>query len=261
MLENQTFNCVSSATLFNILARKMGLDARGIEVPDHAFSILYDGTKHVDIETTTTMGFNPARSREALARFQQQTGFVYIPDRNRNQRREVGETGMVAITYYNHGVTFAKQKKYEEALICYFKTLSLDPNNKSAVKNVLAALTNWSAELSDKEEFRKAIDVLTVGLTLAPKDSLLKSNNVAVWMKYISNQVAAGKSSETLDLLKTTGEKLENVDLDDLRSAVFLIPARALAKKESWQEAIDLVAQGIEKVDEPEPKRSHTEKC
>ena len=65
LLDTSTYNCVSSAVLYNILGRRLGLDLRAIEVPDHAFSVLYDGTNHADVETTTSQGFNPARDRAA----------------------------------------------------------------------------------------------------------------------------------------------------------------------------------------------------
>jgi hypothetical protein len=63
ILDTGKFNCVSSAALYNILGRRLGLDMRAVEVPDHAFSILYDGTAHADVETTTAAGFNPARNK------------------------------------------------------------------------------------------------------------------------------------------------------------------------------------------------------
>jgi len=67
-------------------------------VPDHAFSILYDGTNHVDVETTTPQGFDPARDRAALNAFSRTTGYTYIADKNRSKRREINDTGMVALT-------------------------------------------------------------------------------------------------------------------------------------------------------------------
>ncbi len=112
VFDTNTYNCVSSATLYNILATRLGLDARAIEVPDHAFSIIYDGTKHADVETTTKAGFNPSRDRTAISEFKQTTGFTYIPDKHRSKRRELKETGLVAITYYNHGVSYTKSKQY-----------------------------------------------------------------------------------------------------------------------------------------------------
>ena len=153
ILETGTFNCVSSAALYNVIARGLGLDARAVEVPNHAFSILYDGSQHADIETTTKGGFNPSRDAKAQEEFSKLTGFAYIPDSNRDERREVGETGLVAIIYYNHGVDLMNAKRYHEALLANFRAMSLDKEFDSAVKNALAALANWSVELSRGGKF------------------------------------------------------------------------------------------------------------
>ncbi len=165
LLNTRTFNCVSSATLYNILGRRLGLDVRAIEVPDHAFSILYDKSRHADVETTNGRGFNPARDPEARALFEKQTGFRYIPDRHRGKRREIGEAGLVAVIYYNHGVTLAREEKYQEALLSYFRAMSLDPEFNSAIKNSLSSLVNWGLQLSKSEQFELATDVISVVAT------------------------------------------------------------------------------------------------
>ena len=73
VLDDGVFNCVSSAVLYNAVAKGLGFDVRAIEVPDHAFSIMYDGLNHMDIETTTPQGFNPRRDK--VAEFESLTGF------------------------------------------------------------------------------------------------------------------------------------------------------------------------------------------
>lgn len=250
VLDERTFNCVSSATLYNILARRLGLDARGIEVPDHAFTILYDGTDHVDIETTTRRGFNPARNRAGLSEFERQTGFVYIPEKNRSKRREVGETGMVAITYYNHGVELSEKKKYAAALSYYFRALSLDPENKSAIKNALAVLANWSAELSTQGDFQRALSVLEVGMELAPEDKTLRHNNRVVWQHLIEKSVDAGEIDTALVQLRTAHEKTGDKSFLKMQSWVFLKRGEDMVKKKDWEGALVVAETGIQAVDE-----------
>ena len=249
-LDSRTFNCVSSATLYNILARRIGLDARGIEVPDHAFSILYDRTKHADIETTSPRGFNPARNRSALQEFQSQTGFVYIPDSNRSKRREVGETGLVAITFYNHGVTEMKAGQHDRALTSFFKTLSLDPKNKSAVKNILATLGIWSAELSKSGDTQKAISVLETGLELAPEDRTLKHNREAAWHRHLEKLINEDEADEALQQLQTAYEKTKDADLGKLQSWVFVKQGQSLAEQKNWEAALEIADEGLSKVTE-----------
>lgn len=179
LLDTQTFNCVSSAVLYNIIALKLGIDVRAIEVPDHAFSIVYQGTSHVDVETTTPLGFNP--SRDQIKTFERTTGFRYVPDTHRKQRREVTEVGLAALIYYNRGVELGRAKRHHEALLAYARAMSLDSEFASAAKNALATLANWSHELLKGRKWQQAIDVITIGVELAPNDALLANNQVAIW--------------------------------------------------------------------------------
>jgi tetratricopeptide (TPR) repeat protein len=249
ILDTGTFNCVSSATLYNVVARRLGLDARGIEVPNHAFSILYNGTDHADVETTTAGGFNPARDQAAQEQFTKLTGFAYIPDSNRDQRREVNEIGLVAITYYNHGVELTRQKRYHEALLAYFRSMSLDSEFDSAVKNALAVLANWSVELSREKKFDQAIDVLSAGLALAPKDATLVNNHQAVWSQWADSLIRGGKTDEALAVIERATKAVPDGPFQRMRAWVFIQPGEELAKARQWEKAIALVQPGLEKLD------------
>ncbi|MFK7766071.1 MAG: hypothetical protein AB8B55_02430 [Mariniblastus sp.] len=254
-LEKQTFNCVSSATLYNIIGQEIGLDCRAIEVPDHAFSIVYDGTSHADVETTTGRGFNPARNKTAIDEFQRQTGFAYIPDKNRTKRRELGETGLIAITYYNHGVGFTKRKKYREALISYFKALNLDANNKSAVKNVLSVFSGWSHELAKAGDFEKAISVLNTGLELAPQDRNLLHNYDIVWRLRINELITSGNPKQAIKELKRPVGFETTRELKRLQSYVFIKLGESKIESKQWQASLDIADNGLETVDNEEAKQ------
>ncbi len=250
VLDRQTYNCVSSATLYNILARRMGLDARGIEVPDHAFSILYDGTRHADIETTTKHGFNPARNRAGLSDFERKTGFVYIRDKHRSKRRELGDTGMVALTYYNHGVTHSKKKQYHKALLNYFKALSLDPQNKSAVKNVLASLVNWGVELARQGKIDKALSVVDAGLELAPNDRTLRHNSKAFWQQKARKMARLGDSRGAVAALKTAYKKTQDKTFLKMQAWVFTGEGDNKIKQGDWEGALKLVSGQLPELNE-----------
>ena len=161
LLDTGKFNCVSSAVLYNVLALELGLDARAIEVPDHAFSVVYDGADHMDVETTTAEGFNPARER--IAAFEELTGFRYIPQSDKANRREIGAAGLAALIYYNHAVADLQAGRYREALVANFRAMSLDQEFVSAVKNAIAALANWSAELARQGEWERGVGDCRLG--------------------------------------------------------------------------------------------------
>ena len=249
VLDEGTFNCVSSATLYNVVARRLGLDARVVEVPDHAFSIVYDGTQHADVETTTPHGFNPARDPAAQREFEEKTGFRYIPDRHRDKRREIGETGLAAIIYYNHGVSLSDQKKYPKALTAYFRALSLDPESASAVKNVLAVLTKWSAELAEDGKHEEAIRVVQTGLELAPKDLALINNHEAIWSQWAQATIDSRKYDQALRILRRAAKAIPNGNFDGMEAWVFIRPAEQQIEGKKWDEALTLAASGLKKLD------------
>ncbi len=249
LLDTGTFNCVSSATFYNVLGRRLGLDLRAIEVPDHAFSIIYDGTRHADVETTTVAGFNPARNRAAVDAFEKKTGFHYIPDRHRAKRREIGDAGLVAVTYYNHGVDLTREGKFYEALLAYFRALSLDPESASAVKNVLAVLANWSGKLADKGQFDHALDVISVGLELAPEDRTLAHNRKALWTQKVNALVEVGASDKALVAAREAHAAVPDGGFLRMQAWVFLGPAQALVKAARWEDALQLAESGLNQVD------------
>ena len=246
IFDTGTFNCVSSAALYNALALRLGLDVRAIEVPDHAFSILYDGTRHMDVETTNAKGFNPARDKAAIAKFEQMTGFRYIPDAHRDQRREVEEAGLAAIIYYNHGVLLSEEKRYHEALVANFRAMSLDPEFDSAVKNALAVLAKWGAELSRDGKFQEALEVVTTGLALAPKDAALVNNHSAVWSQWALSAVDAGKPAEALAILKRAAAAVPSGGFEGMQSLVYIRPADKRMREGRWEDALAAALPGFE---------------
>ncbi len=254
ILDTGKFNCVSSATLYNVLGRRLGLDVRAIEVPDHAFSILYDGTKHADVETTTASGFDPARDPAAQENIMEKTGFRYIPDSNRDQRREIAEAGLVAIIYYNHGVTLSDEKRHHEALLAYFRAMALDREFSSAVKNALAALAKWSSGLADEGKFEEARNVLVAGLDLAPKDATFLHNRKVVWGQWADNAAMANKDDEAIDILRRAAAEVPDGNFPAMQAWIFIRRGEDFVKAGQWEKAIAVVEPGFEKIDETPQK-------
>lgn len=249
LLDTASYNCVSSATIYNVLGRRLGLDVRSIEVPDHAFSIVYDGSQHADVEATTPQGFNPSRDPRILEEFLEQTGFRHIPDRHPEQRREIGDTGLVSIIYYNHGVMHSEKKEFDKALVRYFCALSLDPEFDSAVKNALAALANWGVALSDGDKFDEALAVVNAGLKLAPEDATLLNNRKAIWHGHVEAAMDAGDNDRAIALLGTAHQQVPDGNFKAMQSWVFLRPAEEAITESRWEDALKLAAAGIPKVD------------
>jgi hypothetical protein len=252
LLDTGTYNCVSSAAIYNVLALRLGLDVRAIEVPDHAFSVLYDGTSHMDVETTNPLGFNPARDTRAVQHFERMTGFRYIPDAHRDQRREIEEAGLAALIYYNHGVAYTGQGRYHDALVSYFRAMSLDAEFASAVKNALAVLANWSGALVREKKWEEALSVTGAGLALAPGDAALVNNRAVIWNKWVEAAIDAGQREEAIAILKRAAADVPKGGFLAMQSWVYIKPGETLVKAGQWEEALSLADAGLATLD-PDP--------
>lgn len=240
VLQEKQFNCVSSATLYNIIGRRLGLDTRGIEVPDHAFTILYDGTNHVDVETTTTRGFDPARNRAALNAFSRTTGYTYISDKNRSKRRELDDAGMVALTYYNQGVAATEEDDFATALLFYFRALSLDPRNKSAIKNTLAVLGRWSHNAIDKEDYWLAVKVIDAALSFAPSDRASRHNMRFALTKAMLSADSADETNKMVAFAQELYTRTEDKTFLRLQSRALQRKAYEFVQQGKFEEALAL---------------------
>jgi RNA polymerase sigma factor (sigma-70 family) len=218
-------------------------------VPDHAFSIVYDNTKHADVETTTAQGFNP--TRDAVKEFEERTRFVYIPDSHRDRRREIGEVGLAAIIYYNHAVLLAHERRWHESLGQFFRALSLDPGQHSALKNTLMVLALWSRDLAHTGKYEQAEQVLDAGLELAPRDARLRHNRKAVWTQWALALVEQGKDSEALAVLRRAAAAVPDGHFTAMQAWVFIHKAESRARAGKWQEALAVLDPGKAQIDKP----------
>ena len=142
VLDTGRFNCVSSAVLYNVIARGLGLDVKAIEIPaqsfgeGHVFVVLYDGAKQIPIETTNANGFNVSDNMK------------------KKNKREVGELGLVAIIYYNHGVSLGKENRFHEGA-CSPTFAPWRPGQESWFGSPTTPwrdLLNWEVHLAENEK-------------------------------------------------------------------------------------------------------------
>jgi tetratricopeptide (TPR) repeat protein len=116
LLATGRFNCVSSAVLYGLLARSLGLEFRAVQAPDHAFIRVLLGSKGYDVETTNPYGFDPGSRREFTDSFGRVTGYSYVPPGQYSRRKELGDKGLLALILYNRNAYDTETGRYLEAL-------------------------------------------------------------------------------------------------------------------------------------------------
>ena len=201
-LDRGYFNCVSASVLFNCLAERFGLPARGLEAPGHATSrlILPEGT--LDVETTCPSWFrlmnDPKRQRELV---EQTTGYRRPEGGLPADCREVSGVELVATIYYNRGVDLLGRKQFAPAVAANAKALRLDPSSATARGNLLATLNNWAIALGSDGHYARAVELLRQGLALDATYKTFTVNYVHVHHQWVEHLWGGERFEAALEVL------------------------------------------------------------
>jgi hypothetical protein len=115
-LETGVFNCVSSAVLYLVVARSVGLSVSGVRTTDHAFaSVLVNGLP-IDVETTSIYGYNPGARKDFIDSFGKTTGYSYVPPGNYRDRRSIGEKELLSLILDNRVADAIDARAFRDAL-------------------------------------------------------------------------------------------------------------------------------------------------
>jgi tetratricopeptide (TPR) repeat protein len=246
------FNCVSATVLFNCLAYKAGLDVYALEMPGHALSrVKFNGTS-IDLETTCPQWFelkdDNARKNVTIQRVasavsadtypvtSNQSVNVTTPNSHSNTNpvskpngfsakiREISPVQLIATIYYNRGVDFHAEKRYAEAAVSNIKALHLDPVNSTAWGNFMAAINNWSIELTTElnpKRYDIAALLLDRGVYLDPGYDKFQANQLHVYYFWIRDLAVEGRNEDAKTVFALADQRLpNNKELANLMRAI-----------------------------------------
>ncbi len=115
LLATGRFNCVSSAVLYLILGRAVGLGVEGAYTPDHAFCTVNAGGRLVDVETTNRFGFDPGTKKAFRDAFGE-TGFTYVPPGDYLRRGATDGRGLLAFILQDRMALLEQQGNFAAAV-------------------------------------------------------------------------------------------------------------------------------------------------
>jgi len=113
---NGRFNCVSSAVLYMILCKSLGIEASGVITKDHAFVTVHIGAENIDVETTNAYGFEPGNRTEFHDQFGRLTGFAYVPAQNYRDRKTISQIELVSLILNNRVADHERQNRFAQAV-------------------------------------------------------------------------------------------------------------------------------------------------
>jgi hypothetical protein len=115
VLDRGTFNCVSSAVLYLLAARSLGLEVEGVRTSDHAFCSLRAGSRRIDVETTNPYGFDPGNKKEFKDSFGRATGYAYVAPGGYGDRAAIGARELVGLILSNRASMLERERRFAEA--------------------------------------------------------------------------------------------------------------------------------------------------
>lgn len=218
------YNCVSATVWFCTLAERLGLEVEPLQSPTHAYCRVNSGDQSVIVEATCAEWFdlsgdNPGKSPRgphALAKaggvdngpLISGTRFAGKPDPYAEAARSVSPVALVGTVYYNRGVEAVLRKRFAEAVADNVKALFLDPGNRTARDNLLAALNNWAIAAAGEKDYSAASQRLRLAMRIDPGYGPLPGNLTqlyARWALHLANTEgqaqAAAVVREALQLL------------------------------------------------------------
>lgn len=157
LLENGTYNCVSSTVLYMYLMKRCGINVTAVEAPYHAFCTVSAGDRRIDVETTNPYGFNPGQKKEMPSADNSKKYYV-VPARNYRGRHSIDDRAAVALIYGNRVTALEKKKCYGEAVGLAVDVWKLRGGSEEAEDFLMGRVANTIAALQKAKEAERALE-------------------------------------------------------------------------------------------------------
>ncbi|GHT48112.1 hypothetical protein FACS1894102_0380 [Spirochaetia bacterium] len=229
LLTNGRFNCVSSAMMYVVLAKHIGLDPRGVITKDHAFVCLEIGGENIDIETTNAYGFDPGKRKDFHDDFGKTTGFAYTPPGNYRTRQTITQIELCSIILRNRIADLEKAQKYAEAVPLSIDRYELLKTRKNATVSLLFedpaveldnAIFNLQAFYLNKKRETDALAWADISANLIHDTKRLHEAEAAATNNLIVKSLRAGKISQAESDLSQNEKRLSVDELKTLKGMI-----------------------------------------
>ncbi len=257
-LETGVFNCVSSAVLYMIFARSVGLSVSGVRTADHAFvSVLVDG-EPVDVETTNPYGYRPGTRKEFSDSFGKLTGFRYVPPSSYQDRRTIGEKELLGLILYNRVSEYTDGRYFRDAVTPAVSLYALMQNDEFQ-KVATLALSNYITWMGTRMDFSRAVQFLDAVRASFGGTIDLEQRRREIYHNWVVSLFKAGSFADAQDLLSEPAVRgaLDEPDWTDLSVALVQLQAEAETHSGGYLAAVQVVTEGIRKLG-PQPRLLQT---
>lgn len=155
LLDKGTYNCVSSATLYNLIANRLGLHTRCVTIPDHIFLTMGDLCIEPTSGTTQNKKDHDKAVVDKLWSVEANNPF-YKGIFGKTRSREHGNLGLFGGTYADRDLKYVAAHQYEQAAITSIKALCLDIGDRSFAFESSTAINDWFLLTLKQKNYSKA---------------------------------------------------------------------------------------------------------
>jgi regulator of sirC expression with transglutaminase-like and TPR domain len=235
LLDTRQYNCISSALLYLVLARKVGLQAQGVIMPSHAFvQLTLSNGEIVEVETTSHSGYD----LEHDAEFYSPESGNWFADRELEmptyadyQRRRIVSPLQLGLENMWTQHTHPSRMAYADRLRLTEVRAHFQPDDLDAQKNRLYFYTEEFSYLNKQTDWGSLQRLYaSIGpwlATLDPDAADPQFANLLAWVR--SGQALAALHSEQpsrgLALARSLLRDLDDriTDAEDIRSNMFFV--------------------------------------
>ncbi len=240
LLRTGQFNCVSSAVVYMILGRAVGLKVEGVYTPDHAFCTVQARGRSVDVETTNRYGFDPG-TKTAFHDAFGNTGFTYVPPGNYQLRTATDGRGLLSFILQNRMSLLERQYRFAEAVGLAVDRYAL-LGTKAALDDLASEAGNYCALLNQHQEYAKGITFVdAVEKRYGKLPQLVKLMNGLVHNEVLKF-TNAGHYQKALELIQERSAA-GSIDASAAASLKRMVTERQLAEVVNKQPFADALAQ------------------
>lgn len=248
-----TYNCVTSALIFQAAGKHMGLDVRGVLVPTHVYvRVVIEGVSF-DVETTSPDGFLLARDDEAYRKFLKQMQLDnerksgrQIGGNEKFFRKEIDAIGLVSLLYTNRGAIAVREGKAKEAIGLFARSSLLAQDERYArdSRDLLLAQAAEKAILDgDLAEARKLFEFAIAdpgGDPIIVKR--LRENIAYCWSLEAHRSLTANEYQKSLDGFAAASRFSDDPAHEQNRKAVFATWGIRELEAKRYPAALDVFA-------------------
>ncbi|HET6487101.1 MAG TPA: hypothetical protein VFH83_11815 [Spirochaetia bacterium] len=248
-LESGVYNCVSSAVIYLILARSVGLSVGGVRTTDHAFDTVLINGQPVDVETTNPYGYNPGSRKEFTDSFGKVTGYSYVPPSNYADRRAIGEKELLSLILYDRVSEYVDGKYLRDALQPAVSAYTLIGSDelRLILINLLGA---YSASFEGRKDWPGAIQFLDSAKASLGALPELEKRRREVYHNWVVTLIASNALTDAEAMLEQPAVQasLEDADWANLSIATVQALADQEARANGYAAAASFVVDAIHRI-------------